>query len=542
MKLLGRSSLLIFLFLCSCAVQQIPGPSVRSKEPAIRVGIVWGIDGIDFSMRETTTITNFDGTFSARGVKDGKWRAEVKSSTPAQFVYRLQVASEKDRGKAVSRARSLAKKGIETTIEETGRSLTIHGRKVNDFKNYRVLLKKAYATKKVAEDVRDSIWNRLETRVISWKAKPAAGIILLKNLENGQQFESTNPIVIRNTPVTLYQIPVGVGFHWESKETRVYPENMLFQIDKDGQLAVVNVLPIENYIQGVVPSEMPPGFPLEALKAQAVAARGEVLSKLGRAHQDDPFDVCADVHCQVYSGLSKRAASTDRAVQVTRGTVLWKDGKIIEALYASMCGGHGENNEDVWGGRPVNYLRGKYDGPARLKRYGSLTREDNVARWLEDTPKAYCNTTSSALPSAMEYTRKYFRWELKYTQWEIRNIVQKKLSKDIGTILDIVPMARGKSGRIKKLKIRGSRDDIVIERELNIRKALSLNTLWSACFTVTRSAWQGGIPTEFTLKGAGFGHGVGMCQTGAGMMALKGKRYKQILQHYYRGVRFRRLY
>ena len=313
-------------------------------------------------------------------------------------------------------------------------------------------------------------------------------------------------------------------------------------LDSDGKLAVINIVSLETYLRGVVPSEMPDGFPLEALKAQAVAARSEMLSKMGFVHSADPFDVCADVHCQVYSGLTKQAASTDRAVRETRGMVLWKDGQICDAVYSAVCGGHSESNEHVWGGEPRSYLNGSYDGSGSLKYYGSLDKEKKIRRWINEKPPAYCNTTEGWTLPSMNYTKKYFRWTVRITQNELQEYLKQYSGRDAGDILDLIPLKRGDSGRIITLKIVGSRSSYIINKELEIRKALSNNTLWSSCFYVEKKNSRAEIPSEFVLHGAGFGHGVGMCQTGAAAMALKGRRFHQILKHYYQSARIKRLY
>ena len=535
--------LLFILLLAACAVKRPAEPIKREKrEPDIRVGIVWGKEVVEFSIMRSSQITSHDGTFISRGIDGGRWRAEVKTSVPAFFVYRLATPSYNNIREAEERMKDIERMGHEAGLETSGKAIRIGERQVHDNRRYRVLLQKTFVNEEWAEQYRDAIWNRLETTVVRQKVRGARGTILLKNLENGRQFESSKPILVRRSAVTLYDVPVGVGFHWETRETRTYPETICFQLDNEGKLAVINILPLENYLRGVVPSEMPNGFPSEALKAQAVAARSEVLSKLHLSHRDDPFHVCSDVHCQVYSGLSKWASSTDRAIKRTRGLVLSKNRKILNAVYSSVCGGHGEGNDKAWGGQSLSYLKGRFDGTGRLKRYGPLSNEGKVINWIDSSPPAYCNTMRGRLPASLEYTKKYFRWEVRYAQEELRSIIHKKTGQNVGSILNLMPLERGDSGRIIRLKVRGTRNEFIIDGELNIRKALSNNTLWSSCFYVRNEGWMNGAPRELVLKGAGFGHGVGMCQTGAAMMALQGKRFYHVLQHYFKGVNIRRLY
>ena len=538
--------IILILMIAGCALPppppRPPVPPALPEEPTIRVGIVWNIPSIVFTVDKRFEITNHDGSFIAQGKKETTWRVEVVSSQQAETVFLLSTATMSTRAKAQNTIDDLRHQGYDAAVHTIGEELKVGTRVVNDNRQYRVVLKKAFDTRDAADAYRKKLPGTMSAFVVSHTLKRATGTLRLINTDNGQEFISTKPIHIRNASVTIHDVPVGTGFHWASKERRTYPETISFQIDNEGQLAIINILSAEEYLKGVVPSEMHQGFPLEALKAQAVAARSEAFSKLGIVHKDDPFDICADVHCQVYSGLTKNAASTDRAVRETRGRVLWDGEKICNAVYSAVCGGHTEDNNIVWGGEAQSYLRGGYDGSGHLRKYSDLSQDKNVRKWIDDNPPAYCNTTRGHVPEALDYTKKYFRWEVKYTQQELRDIIQKKSGRDIGDIIDLKPLARGSSGRISKLDIVGTRGDIRVERELNIRRMLSDNTLWNACFYVEKDAPRSGVPAAFVIRGAGWGHGVGMCQTGAAMMALRGVGYERILQHYYEGVKIKKLY
>jgi stage II sporulation protein D len=527
------------LILAGCAVQ--PPTIVKRSGPDIRVGLVRGVDQIDFSFQKTCRIMSYDGSFIAKGLEGKLWRAEVVASKPVRMVYRLVAGSFRDGDKARERQEDLRSNGMESAVKSIGKRLEINGNVINDNRTYRVYLRKVFKEKEEAKSYRDAIWNRIETFVAGEPSQKAVGMIQLRDLENGQVFESTKPIVCKGSPVTLYDIPVGNGFHWERKEERTYPEIIRFELDNEGKLVVVNVLSIETYLMGVVPSEMSSKLHVEALKAQAVAARSELLSKLGVVHSSDPFDVCATVHCQVYSGLTKRTGKTDRAVRATTGLVLYYNDRICDAVYSAVCGGHGESARHVWGSE-TPYLEGRYDGPVRFNPSNGLNSEPDVKRWIDHRPKVYCNTLHKHCPEALGYTQKYFRWEMPYTQEEIRLIIRRSTGKDLGWILDMLPIQRGVSGRITKLAIIGTADSVEISGELEIRKVLSENTLWSSCFYVEKRGPEGLPPTGFLIKGAGWGHGVGMCQTGAAMMALTGKKFYDILTHYYRDAQIKRIY
>ena len=531
---------LIGLVLFGCAVP--PPVLIEKAEPEIRVGLVRGVDYIDFSFHKTCRIASYDGSFFAKGMEGKWWRAEVKQSVPARKIYRLVAGSFRDENRAREKSQDLKNNGLDTFVKSFGRTLEINGKLLNDNRYYRIYLRQIFSNQEEAESYRDSIWNRAETFVSGEVFQKATGTIQLRNIESGQIFESARPIVLRGSPITLYEVPVGNGYHWERTEERVYPEKIRFELDDAGKLVVINELPVEEYLLGVVPSEMSGEFPLEALKAQTVAARSELFSKLGVVHSSDPFDVCADVHCQVYSGLSKRTHKSDRAVRSTTGCVLYDNGRVCDAVYSAVCGGHGESAEQAWRSRLIPYLEGRYDGPYSYDQYGDLESESNVKRWIDARPRVYCNSLHKHCPRALEYTQKYFRWEVPVTQEELQSIVRLKTGRDPGFILDMLPVKRGVSGRITKLQIIGTGDTIEVNGELEIRKKLSENTLWSSCFYIEKRGPSGLPPTGFLIKGAGWGHGVGMCQTGAATMAICGKKYEEILGHYYHGARIKCVY
>ena len=537
--------LTVWMFILQCAppTARHPGyPARKGKEPIIKVGLVWGLESQIFSVEKSFQITNEDGSFIARKVTGKKWRAQIVRSNAGTTKYQLVAASMSTETKAKVMRAQLLKQGFETTIVPFGQIVRVGSKIIRDTRTFRLVLNQSFHSYNDAQHYKNKIWNKLETFIIQENTQNSRGVIRLTNLENGQQFESSQPILIHGTKVTLHMVQVGKEFHWAQNETRRYPETICFDLDSKGKLSVINILPLEEYLKGVIPSEMHYKFPKEALKAQAVAARSEVLAKWGLSHTSDPFDVCADVHCQVYSGLSKQTKETSKAVNETRGIVLYQNGNVCNAVYSAVCGGHGEDNQHAWGGEARDYLQGGFDGPSSLKRFGSLKNEQHVQKWIDANPPAYCNFNIRKTPEGLSYTKRYFRWQVKISQEDLKKSLRKRLGINLGNILELKPVSRGSSGRITKLKVIGTKGEEIINTELNIRKGLSESTLWSSCFYVKITRRKGNIPNTFILKGAGFGHGVGMCQTGAAQMALKGKRFDTILKHYYHKIQIQRLY
>ncbi|HKV53143.1 MAG TPA: SpoIID/LytB domain-containing protein [Candidatus Binataceae bacterium] len=323
---------------------------------------------------------------------------------------------------------------------------------------------------------------------------------------------------------------------------------------REAGLTAINEVPLEDYVTSVISSEMSASCPLELLKAHAVISRSwlwfpkanrfrsgkvengvsdrhEILRWYGReAHPG--FDVCADDHCQRYQGITKAySPAAAEAVRATSGQFLRYNGAICDARFSKCCGGITERYATAWEDEDIPYLAPVYDGPTRS---GTCDAEE----WIKADPPAYCNTVNAALlsrilPGFDQETRDFYRWRVAYSADELADLIRSRLAVDLGPIREMRALARGPSGRIYRLKITGERDYIVIGKELEIRRALSRTHLYSSAFVVDQDS-EG--PGRFVLRGAGWGHGVGLCQIGAAVMADQGRDYTEILQHYYRGT------
>jgi SpoIID/LytB domain protein len=348
----------------------------------------------------------------------------------------------------------------------------------------------------------------------------------------------------------LGDVTIGAGFHWERKERQVFRGALRLMRRKAG-LTAINDLSLEEYVTSVISSEMSASCPPEMLKAHAVISRSwlwfaktkqsrlerehtqsldshEVLRWYGReAHPD--FDVCADDHCQRYQGITKAfSPAAAEAVRATAGEFLRYNGAFCDARFSKCCGGITERYATAWEDLDVPYLKSIYDGPAQS---GSGSPE----AWIRSNPPAYCNANDSdllsrVLPGFDQETRDFYRWRVVYTPEELADLIRSRLAVDLGPIRDLQALARGPSGRIHRLKVAGEHDYIIVGKELEIRRALSRTHLYSSAFVVDRDSGR------FVLSGAGWGHGVGLCQIGAAVMANEGRTYKEILRHYYRGT------
>ena len=353
----------------------------------------------------------------------------------------------------------------------------------------------------------------------------------------------------------LCDVTIGIDFHWERNETQRFKGALEVLKQAGGGLTAVNILDIEDYLQSVISSEMSATSHIELLKAHAVISRSWAMCKIQRSLQGNAFashdtedkhicwygsephvgfDVCGDDHCQRYQGLrAKDHKNAIKAVQDTKGEVLCElgvDYKICDARYYKSCGGVTEEFETCWEDTHFDYLVKVEDFPK--ERRNDLTTEEGAREWIMSSPEAFCNTDDKEILAQVlndydQETIDFYRWKVSYTTKQLSALIRKKSGIDFGEILSLEPIKRGVSGRIYELKIVGTKKTLTIGKELEIRKWLSESHLYSSAFIVEKEN------DTFTLYGAGWGHGVGLCQIGAAVMATKGYTYKEILAHYY---------
>jgi len=526
----------IGLIISRCAIGPPPPPLlVKEFGPNVRIGIAENLESLSFETNSEIDIYDQNERLLASAFWGRKWRVRLADTAPVNLRYRLFYQEVDHQEVAERLAATLENRGYTAVIKRIKKK-TFHSTELVTNFSYQIFLKSIFYSENEAKQYQERINDQVITTILPFFDSRPRGSVILISEDTGQRFQSMGLIRVQGKLFTL-KVLVGTGYHFEREEQRTYRRQLEFWIDRFGHLTVVNELPIEVYLRGVIGSEMNAKFPLEALKAQAVTARGYTLGWMGKLHRLSPFDLCDEVHCHVYGGVDRESASVIDAVEQTQGEVLMYGDDICDTRYAGVCGGHSENNENVWYNEPQPYLRGHLDSRlANSLREDYLTEESNVRQWIESSADVYCNTTRSPVPEYLDYTKRYFRWSVRYSKEELSRIIADKTGQYIGSLIEIIPLERGVSGRIKKVELRGTQKSIIVERELEIRKALSRNYLYSSCFVVDR------VGNDFIIKGAGWGHGVGMCQTGAAMMALDGFNYREILNHYYQNSRIIKLY
>ena len=377
-----------------------------------------------------------------------------------------------------------------------------------------------------------------------------------------------------NNSFSLYDVTIGLNYHWERQETQVFSGTLRLVVDED-KIVAINILPVEDYLTSVISSEMNANSSLELLKAHAVVSRSWLFAQIEKRKalkgKDEGFfsfiktkeeyirwydrdahtifDVCAADHCQRYQGITKATNSTvAEAVQATRGRLLMYGKKICDARFSKCCGGATEEFEYCWEDKHYPYLSSVRDAEEEENLpFPDLTKEEEAEHWIRKAPKSFCDTHDKKILSQIlnnydQETTDFYRWKVRYTQAELAELIRTKTKSDYGDIIDLIPVQRGPSGRICKLKIVGTLKTLTIGKEMEIRRTLSDSHLFSSAFVVDKGEIKEGIPQWFLLSGAGWGHGVGLCQIGAAVMGEKGYSYEEILLHYYKGAEIRKFY
>ncbi len=368
-------------------------------------------------------------------------------------------------------------------------------------------------------------------------------------LWNGKQYrELLFQPTSKDSSFSLSDVTIGVNFHWERKETQTFSGVLRLVVEADS-ICAINELPVENYLESVISSEMSATSSKELLKAHAVISRSWLLAQLVKRargvengdnffsfiKKEDElirwydredhtiFDVCADDHCQRYQGITRATNPyVAKAVRATRGQILLSNGEICDARFSKCCGGRTEEYQYCW---------------------------ENIRKpYLVSVEDEFCNTSDPQIISQVlndydQETQDFYRWHVTYTQKELAALISDNMKMDFGQIVDLIPLERGKSGRISRLKIVGTKRSFTIGKELEIRRVLSKSHLLSSAFEVEKTFGKDNtVPTSFRLNGAGWGHGVGLCQIGAAVMGEKGYKYDEILLHYYQSAEIKKIY
>lgn len=498
------------------------GKSAGATEPlsaqTVRIQIMEGQSEILFHCPETTIVRAKGAKSSA--IPPGTYRIVAEKVQPARQRFHLFSKTFKPNEVAEERAymETWRARGYRPERVVIGKRLETEAGRILDARVHWISIVQS-VTEAEAETLQAKLkaqeqWTWMRGEIIEpgrgqLTVFDAGGKALIRSRTLPMSFVSDTPITVDN---------VDSGF-WETKQGRLSYQGMLsITIGPDGKLALSEQLPVEDYLEGVLPAEMPPLWPAEALKAQAVAARSEVLVNLATKHRLEGFDFCAIEHCRAYLGAGGRDERTSAAVRATRGEILVQGGRIIPAVFASNCGGWTENNETAWRAPEDAALRGVSDLASGTA--GPPPKDRGVSEWLHNAPKAYCSGDAT-----------YFRWRRSFSQRELSALVNKRYA--VGTVKSIQLGDRGVSGRLKWVRVTGTKKTETIHKELPIRQAFG--GLPSALFVIETARGSRGAPA-FTFVGGGRGHGVGLCQHGTRGRVEAGFVYTEVLTHYFSKV------
>jgi SpoIID/LytB domain protein len=471
-----------------------------------------------------------DGEDGSEVIGGKQWRVSLKSGVAAKqehFVVlaRQPISELHDLRKAMVAWQS---RGASCRLIELGTIFGVKG-KVFDNRSY-ILVDGPYRSHKKATRAAETYHRKhglAKVATVAQLKKRPSGRFEAVDLQTESRIRVRDAIWF--APSATAQLTVRA----KKENPRKYWGQVYVTVDRNGKLAVVNAVPADRLLAGLVPAEIFPNAPQGALRAQSVAARGELLVKIGTRHLVDPYLLCSEQHCQVYKGAGQEHPRATKAVNATKGMgLVRKDGRLVDTVYSASCGGHTENNDAAWPVEADANLRGHLDahrGVPSLEAFRDGIHQGNIEDWLAMRPHSWCGKA--------RFNRDRYRWTQRIPLGQIDQMVR---DLDVGSVQKIRVLSRGVSGRATLIQIKGSRKTKQVRGELTIRRLFG--GLRSSMFVVRSVKGANGRPAAFTFRGGGWGHGVGMCQTGAIGMANSGKSYQEILRHYYIGSQLRPLY
>ncbi|MEO0198333.1 MAG: SpoIID/LytB domain-containing protein [candidate division WOR-3 bacterium] len=526
--------LVIFLFpFASCTRRVIPTEKVPvkpeefrlphvpytwvKKEISVRVGL-GEFDELVLMLEDTFYI--YEGnTLKYQGTKS-PLIVSIYKTKPAQFYYYVSYGDFETMSQALAKARDVSNGGAKVKVKEIGKVFKTNSGQLSTI-SYLVY---QGPFESQSEAIKNS--NSLRKTIFKEIKSPPHGVFKLKFSD--KSYESTDIIrIVSKAPMKIINFRKKDHYTGGTAQRPFLVTGILeIRPSNEGKILAINELSLETYVEGVLKGEVPLSFPQEALKAQSVAARTNALSSLGKklSIYHEPYDVTADIFTQNFEGFNDNAYLKS-IVDATRGEVLTYNGKAIQVFYFSSCGGSLASSHEIFG-KELDYYRARKDDFRRPENL-YLYDDSQVRRFIDSNP----------ISSSCEHGgNKYYRWERVISSYELSQNIKNKLGKDLGEIIDVKVTKRGPSGRAQVIFIEGGKSSTFVEGDLEIRKALDKNLLPSSLFYIEN------FGSQFVIRGAGFGHGVGMCQYGAAGLASKGKTYREILQFYYPGTKIEKIY
>lgn len=508
-----------------------------SHIPKVRIGMIQDADQIEFQVNSDFDFVSADGQSIASGEADRPYIVTLKGPGPARIQYWVRLAIRESLEEAKQIAARLQDQGWAVQLRIYGLVLELPGLTMDNREYW--LLHGPFSSTKIAEQFVATYEPPGEAVIIPEVVEKASGW-----LEIVEQKVPERVSIVPRQPdalITLKQVLVGIEFHWQHYQAQQYKGTLEVKVNNHGRLAAINIVSIDDYLASVNASEMTEDCPTELLRSHTVIARSTILATMGKHHHAEPFHLCADDHCQRYYGAGVEAGPSRQAMQDTAGEVLIYNNRVCDARYSKICGGVMEAYQNVWDNREIPYLSAGVDGKEQIQ--WPIDTDEKARAFIEADLDVFCNTRRYKLPEQLAVSSKdLFRWQVSFTNQELRDLIAQKIRIDFGYLIDIIPLTRGASGRINSMQVVGSEQTLTIGKELAIRRVLSTSHLFSSCFVVDRERDERGNVVRFNLIGAGWGHGVGLCQVGATNMAQLGYHYREILAHYYSNSKILKIY
>lgn len=519
----------------------------RNGQPLFRVNIFDNQEYVDFKISGKFNVEDEEGNVVIKNVKSSlKWRIKIKESKSGKYRYFLVLYESFNKEQAEQKLAQARKIDENAKIRVLGGDIYLDDRKVNNNTKYMITVGN-FTTELEARRNIKSFQPEFLPRVERECVKLPEGQLEVFDAEYEKSAELANAVRIVpedvQTKIKLFSIrSFNDLLQKDTYKDLVYNGTIEFRLDEHGNLMGISEIPLESYMKRVIFSEIGTDLPLEFSKSLAIVCRSEAMARIQHRNLGEPFDYTYTGETLRYYGEDFEDENIEKAVALTEGQVIYAESFVRDTPFHLICGGHTED-ATIDGERYEGaYFTGRYDWKESVKEYADLSDETVVRKWILSRPDAWCNLKGREIPDSLEIAKSYFRWEVDYSRQELEEVIRKKTGEDIGILFEIIPLVRGSSGRLLEIELIGSLRNYRIRGELAIREALAYERLPSSCFLVERELDETGTPISFTFVGAGQGHGVGMCKTGAAVMAMENYTFQQILEHYFEDCQIQSIY
>lgn len=514
-------------------------------QPVININIFKRQKHVDLQFEpDTFVFEDLDGKELFEDMQhQGRWRIKVKQANSKPYIYYL-ILKESDKRSSLEEDLKCMRHDV--SIEHVGGNIILNGRRVTANDKY-LLIAGPFSSEREARHESKNYVQLNHCHIYKKATDNPKGVLEIFD----PHYE-----IFTEVKGGLRLVPKKEGAYFKIKRYAIYyhgnnkieHKDISYQgvlrigIDEESTQFGINEIKMEDYLKGVLNSELDGNTHPEYIKSLAIAARSQIFARIGQRHVHEGFDFCSDSHCLRYYGINEKNEFIDRSLAETKGVILCSGKQVCNAYFSYSCGGHTENASGIWLNDGSDYIKGKPDSIARDNESFNLQTEKDIRRWILSRPDVLCKTDAHAQGADLQLSSDAFRWEVFYTRNELEEIIYEKTGERLGLIYELIPAKRGVSGRMMEIEILSSLKNITIKGEMNIRSAFSNNLLNSSCFIIEPELDMDGVPISFTFIGAGKGHGVGLCKVGAAKLAHREHSYKEILAHYFERCNLKEIY